>query len=165
MSSAAFKDLFPVTANVIYFNHAAVGALSVRAYEAIERQARDQREYGALHWREWYAEYERLRASAARLIGADRREVAILKNTSEGLSFVAEGLRWREGDNVVTTALEFPSNWTPWKHVERRGVEVRVAPLPKVEAIAPLVDERTRVITVSSVAFHNGFTADLDALG
>jgi cysteine desulfurase/selenocysteine lyase len=162
---SSFKDLFPVTKNLIYFNHAAVGPLSVRAYEAMERFARDQREFGALHWREWYAEYEHLRASAARLIGAEPREIAILKNTSEGISFVAEGLRWREGDNVVTTALEFPSNWTPWKHVERRGVEVRVAPLPTVEAIAPLVDERTRVVTVSSVAFHNGFAADLDAIG
>lgn len=162
---SSFKDLFPVTRNLVYFNHAAVGPLSVRAYEAMERFARDQREFGALHWREWYAEYEHLRASAARLIGAEPREIAILKNTSEGISFVAEGLRWREGDNVVTTALEFPSNWTPWKHVERRGVEVRLAALPTVEAIAPLVDERTRVVTVSSVAFHNGFTADLDAIG
>ena len=159
------SDLFPVTRNVVYFNHAAVGPLSVRAYEAMERHARDQREFGALHWREWYAEYDRLREAAARLIGADPREIAILKNTSEGLSFVAEGLRWREGDNVVTTALEFPSNWTPWRHVERRGVEVRVAEQPTVETIAPLIDERTRVVTVSSVAFHNGFAADLEALG
>ena len=159
------SELFPVTRNVVYFNHAAVGPLSARAYEAMERHARDQREFGALHWREWYAEYDRLREAAARLIGADPGEIAILKNTSEGISFVAEGLRWREGENVVTTALEFPSNWTPWKHAERRGVEVRVAPLPTVEAIAPLVDARTRVVTVSSVAFHNGFAADLDALG
>jgi selenocysteine lyase/cysteine desulfurase len=165
MSSAGFRDLFPVTRNVVYFNHAAVGPLSVRAYEAMERFARDQRDFGALHWREWYAEYDRLREAAGRLLGADPRDVAILKNTSEGLSFVAEGLRWREGENVVTTALEFPSNWTPWKHVEHRGVEVRLAALPTVEAIAPLIDERTRVVTVSSVAFHNGFTADLESIG
>jgi len=162
---SSFRDFFPVTRNVVYFNHAAVGPLSVRAYEAMERHARDQREFGALHWREWYAEVERLRAAAGRLIGADPREIAILKNTSEGLSFVAEGLRWRGGDNVVTTALEFPSNWTPWKHVERRGVEVRLANQPTIAAIEPLVDERTRIVTVSSVAFHNGFTADLDAIG
>ena len=162
---SSFKDLFPVTKNVIYFNHAAVGPLSSRACEAMEGHARDQREFGALHWSEWYAEYERLRASAARLIGANPREIAILKNTSEGISFVAEGLRWREGDNVVTTALEFPSNWTPWKHLERRGVEVRVAALPEVETIEPLVDERTRVVTVSSVAFHNGFAADVNQIG
>src|SRR5438477_651609 len=114
------RDLFPVTRNLVYFNHAAVGPLSTIASEAMERFVRDQRDFGALHWRDWYAEYEKLRASAARLIGAaDPREIAIVKNTSEGLSFVAEGYKWREGENVVTTAIEFPSNYTPWKRLER----------------------------------------------
>jgi len=165
MDKRALRDLFPVTRNVIYFNHAAVGPLSARACDAMERHARDQRDFGAMHWREWYAEYERLREAAARLIGAEANEIAILKNTSEGLSFVAEGLRWKAGDNVVTTGLEFPSNWTPWKRLESRGVECRVAPLPVVTDIEPLIDARTRIVTVSSVAFHNGFAADLDAIG
>src|SRR5205085_8256069 len=110
MDKASLRALFPVTRNLVYFNHAAVGPLSIRATEAIEKQARDQRDFGALNWREWYAELDRFRDSAARLIGAQANEIAILKNTSEGLSFVAEGLRWREGDNVVTTDIEFPSN-------------------------------------------------------
>lgn len=164
MSSADFRELFPVTRHVVYFNHAAVGPLSVRAFEAMERHARDQRDFGALHWRAWYAEYDRVREGAAHLIGAQADEIAILKNTSEGISFVAQGLRWNDGDNVVTTALEFPSNWTPWKRLEPR-VECRVAALPAVEAIEPLLDERTRIVSVSSVAFHNGFTADLEAIG
>jgi selenocysteine lyase/cysteine desulfurase len=160
-----YRDFFPVTRNLVYFNHAAVGPLSTRAAEAMERHARDQRDYGALHWKEWYAEIDRVRESAARLLNAQPQEIAILKNTSEGLSFVAAGLDWREGDNVVTTALEFPSNWTPWKRLEERGVECRVAASPSVEAIEPLLDERTRIVTVSSVAFHNGYVADLDAIG
>ena len=159
------RALFPVTQNLVYFNHAAVGPLSARATEAMERHARDQRDYGALHWRDWYAEHDALRASAARLLGATAPEIAIVKNTSEGLSFVAAGLRWHERDNVVTTALEFPSNWTPWKRLEKRGVECRVAELPTVEHIEPLIDKRTRLVTVSSVAFHNGYTADLAAIG
>ncbi|HVR39739.1 MAG TPA: aminotransferase class V-fold PLP-dependent enzyme [Thermoanaerobaculia bacterium] len=163
---SSFRSLFPVTQNLVYLNHAAVGPLSIRAYEAMDRHGRDQRDFGALHWRDWYAEYDRLREAAAKLIGArEPREIAILKNTSEGLSFVAAGLRWREGDNLVTTALEFPSNWTPWKRLEARGVECRVAALPTVDAIEPLLDSHTRIVTVSSVAFHNGFTADLDAIG
>jgi selenocysteine lyase/cysteine desulfurase len=164
-SRSAFRELFPVTRKLIYFNHAAVGPLSIRACEAMERHARDQRDHGALHWRDWYAEYDRARESAAKLIGAQPGEIAILKNTSEGISFVAEGLRWREGDNVITTAFEFTSNWSPWKRLERRGVECRVATLPAADEIAKLIDDRTRVVTVSSVAFHNGFTADLDAIG
>jgi cysteine desulfurase/selenocysteine lyase len=159
------RDLFPVTRNLTYLNHAAVGPLSTRASEAMEWHSRDQRDYGALHWREWYAEHAAVRESAARLIGAQPTEIAIIKNTSEGLSFVAQGLRWHERDNVVTTALEFPSNWTPWKRLERRGVECRVADFPTVEHIEPLIDKRTRLVTVSSVAFHNGYTADLQAIG
>lgn len=160
-----FRELFPVTQNLVYFNHAAVGPLSVRSHEAMVRHATDQRDFGALHWKAWYAEIDALRETAARLIGASADEIAILKNTSEGLSFVAEGLRWSEGDNVVTSALEFPSNWTPWKRLADRGVEVRVAALPTVADLEPLIDDRTRIVTVSSVAFHNGFTADLDAIG
>lgn len=159
------RELFPVTQNLVYLNHAAVGPLSARAHEAMLRHATDQRDFGALHWRDWYAEIDRVRESAARLIGSQPDEIAILKNTSEGLSFVAEGLRWNEGDNVITSALEFPSNWTPWKRLEDRGVTVRVADLPTVDAIEPLIDDRTRIVTISSVAFHNGFTADLDAIG
>lgn len=163
------KHLFPVTKNLTYLNHAAVGPLSVRAAEAMEQHARDQRDFGALHWRDWYAEYDRFRESAARLIGAQPDEIAIAKNTSEGLAFVAEGLRWHEGDNVVTTALEFPSNWTPWKRLESRGVECRVVQATggsfTAADVEALVDARTRLVTVSSVAFHNGFTADLDAIG
>ncbi len=169
MDKSSLRDLFPVTKNVVYFNHAALGPLSVRAYEAMERFARDQRDFGALHWRDWYAEYVHLRASAAALIGADPGEIAILKNTSEGLSFVAEGFRWERGDNVVTTDLEFPSNSTPWRRLDRRGVETRLARSHEgaftVDDIDQCIDARTRIVSVSAVLFHNGFAADLDAIG
>jgi selenocysteine lyase/cysteine desulfurase len=163
------RDLFPVTANIVYMNCAAVGPLSVPAAEAMIAHATDQREYGALHWRDWYAEYVRLREAAARLLNATPQEIAILKNTSEGLSFVAQGIRWRAGDNVVTTDLEFPSNSTPWRSLDRRGVELRVVQSRdgafEPDDVEALIDERTRVVTLSSVAFHNGFAADLDAVG
>jgi cysteine desulfurase/selenocysteine lyase len=169
MNKAAVREMFPVTRNLTYFNHAAVGPMSIRAAEAIERFVADQRDFGALHWRAWYAEYDRLRESAAKLIGArDPREIALLKNTSEGLSFVAEGFRWRDGDNVITTDLEFPSNAAPWQRLARRGVECRVLRTNgsfTADDVAPLIDDRTRIVTVASVAFHNGFAADLDAIG
>ncbi|MEA2337849.1 MAG: cysteine desulfurase / selenocysteine lyase [Thermoanaerobaculia bacterium] len=169
MNKSSLRELFPVTKNLVYFNHAALGPLSVRAYEAMENFIHDQRDFGALHWKAWYAEYVRLRESAATLIGADPGEIAILKNTSEGLSFVAEGFRWERGDNVVTTDLEFPSNSTPWRKLDRRGVEVRVVQSHDgaytVDDVERCIDDRTRIVTVSSVAFHNGFAADLDAIG
>ncbi|MCU1348551.1 MAG: csd 2 [Acidobacteria bacterium] len=169
VNKTELRSLFPVTRNVVYLNHAAVGPLSTRAYDAIERHARDQREYGALHWREWYAEHAAAKEGAATLLHAKPAEIAIVKNTSEGLSFVAEGLRWREGENAVTTDLEFPSNMTPWKRLARRGVELRIAQSRGgrvgVDELEPLLDAKTRIVSVSSVAFHNGFAADLEAIG
>jgi cysteine desulfurase/selenocysteine lyase len=169
MDKASLRELFPVTKNLVYFNHAALGPLSTRASEAMKNFVRDQRDFGALHWKEWYAEYVRLRTSAAKLIGAEPGEIAILKNTSEGLSFVAEGFRWKAGDNVVNTDLEFPSNSTPWRKLDRRGVEVRVARSHDgaftADDVERCIDDRTRIVTVSAVAFHNGFAADLDAIG
>lgn len=169
MNKEELRKLFPVTRNLVYLNHAAVGPLSTRATEAMERQARDQRDFGALHWREWYAEFARFRESAARLIGAQPGEIAILKNTSEGLSFVAEGFRWREGDNVVSTDVEFLSNSTPWRRLDKRGVECRIvqnrdgAYTP--DDVEQLIDDRTRIVSVSSVAFHNGFAPDIETIG
>lgn len=168
-TKATWRELFPVTKNITYLNHAAVGPLSTRAFDAMRRHAVDQREFGATHWKDWYAEYELLRAAAGRLIGAAPDEIAILKNTSEGISFVAEGLEWERGDNVVTTDLEFPSNYTPWKNLERRGVECRVVESRngayEPSDVERLLDSRTRVVAVSSVAFHNGFAPDLEAIG
>lgn len=160
---------FPATGNVIYFNHAAVGPLSRDAFEAMERHARDQMEFGASHWRDWYVEYDRFRVVAARLIGATPAEISVLKNTSEGLSFVAGGFRWAEGDNVITTDLEFPSNAAPWRALERRGVECRIVTSRdgswSVADVEAVMDARTRILSVSSAAFHNGFVPDLEALG
>jgi selenocysteine lyase/cysteine desulfurase len=135
----------------------------------MERHARDQRDFGALHWRDWYHEYELFREAAARMINAGPDEIAILKNTSEGLSFVAEGLAWHRGENVVTTDLEFPSNYAPWKLLERRGVECRVVASRDgaftVDDVEQLLDQNTRLVAISSTAFHNGFAPDLDAIG
>jgi cysteine desulfurase / selenocysteine lyase len=165
----ASRALFPVTRQVVYFNHAAVGPLSTRAFDAMTGHAADQRDFGALHWRAWYDEYAKFKSAAAKLINSDPAEIAILKNTSEGLSFVAEGFRWEEGDNVVTTDLEFPSNFVPWSRLARRGVESRVVASRDgqygVEDVEKLIDRRTRIVSVSSVAFHNGFAPDLVAIG
>ncbi len=162
-------EQFPVTKRIVYFNHAAVGPLPDAAFQAMQQQALQQRDYGAFHWREWLEQYSKFRAAAARLIGASASEISILKNTSEGLSFVAEGLRWKEGENVITTDMEFPSNHAPWKRLERRGVECRLIETKQgafsVADLERLIDSKTRVVALSAVSFHNGFAPDLVAIG
>jgi selenocysteine lyase/cysteine desulfurase len=169
MDKSSLRLLFPVSQNCVYMNHAAVGPLPTTSYEAMERIAADQRDWGAVHWQEWLEVYARFRRTAAELIGASPAEISILKNTSEGISFVAEGLDWNTGDNLVTTDMEFPSNFVPWKRLERRGVECRLVRNQQgafsPEDVEMLIDEKTRLVALSAVSFHNGFRPDLEAVG
>jgi selenocysteine lyase/cysteine desulfurase len=98
-----------------------------------------------------------LRALAARVINADREEVALVKNTSEGISIVANGLDWQWGDRIVTTSVEYPANVYPWMEVVRgRGAKLvmvpeeegpggtRVVPVEKI--LQEAADPRTRIV-------------------
>ncbi len=164
------RQLFPVTKNHIYLNHAAVAPLSLPVYDAMQNYTRDLLEHGLVHWREWSQAVDRVRELAAQLINAKPHEIAFAANTSTGLSFVANGLDWRAGDNVVTADCEFPANQLPWQRLHKAfGVEVRQARerdgrLETAE-ILRLIDDRTRVVTLSFVEFASGFRNDLETIG
>ena len=89
-----YKDEFPVTKRLTYLNHAAVAPLCRPAAEAMKRLADDALHHGSLHYDQWMAAYQGLRTAAARLINASPGEIAIVKNTSEGIATVALGLDW-----------------------------------------------------------------------
>ena len=95
------RDQFPVTERLTYLNHAAVTPLCKAAADAMKTFADDAFQYGSYHYDAWVNTYEALRVAAARLINADRSEIAIVKNTSEGIATVAIGLDWGPGDKVV----------------------------------------------------------------
>jgi cysteine desulfurase/selenocysteine lyase len=164
------RKLFPVTRNYVYFNHAAVAPLPLPVYERMEQHARDVLQHGLAHFRQWGQAVERVRQLAARLINAQPREIAFAPNTSAGLGFIANGMEWRAGDNLVTADCEFPANVWPWLRLERElGVEVRMAREREgrleTEEILGLIDARTRLVTLSFVEFASGFRNDLAAIG
>jgi cysteine desulfurase/selenocysteine lyase len=159
---------FPVRKNLVYFNHAAVAPLPRRVAEAIAAHNENVRDRGAADWRRWYAAIEETREEVARFIGAGRGEIAFLPNTSWGLNLVAQAFSWKEGDNVVTDDMEFPSNAYPWLALEKRGVECRLARnragRVALDDIAEKVDARTRIVSVSWVAFHNGWVFPIEEI-
>ena len=159
---------FPVRKTLVYFNHAAVTPLPRRSAAAIAAHNENVRDRGAADWRRWYAAIEATRAKAARFLGAAREEIAFLPNTSWGLNLVARSFPWKEGDNVVTDDMEFPSNAYPWLALESRGVECRFARNREgrvtVDEIAEKVDARTRIVAVSWVAFHNGWVFPIEEI-
>ena len=70
---------------------------------------------------------EETRDAVADVFGAPASNVSLVKNTSEGISIVAAGFPWAEGDNVVISSLEHENNTFPWRYLARRGIEIRWA--------------------------------------
>jgi len=164
------RALFPIAEHSIYFNHAAISPLPTPSLRAIEAQLRDVHENGSANYRSWLAVKEKARGLLANLLGARPEQVAFMRNTSDALSTVANGLKWREGDNIVTFSREFPSNIYPWLRIrDVYGVEVRLCEerdgrIDPVE-LESLIDGNTRVVAVSHVQYASGFRIDLERLG
>jgi len=164
----AYRDEFPVTRRTIYLNHASVSPLPLRSCRAMQRLAGDVCEYGSAHYASWVENIAALRAAAASLIGSAPEEIAVTKNTSEGLSFVANGLDWRPGDVAVGVRGEFPANYFPWLRLANRGVEVRWLELRDGRVDLDQLEEAcrgARLLSISYVQYISGFRADLDVIG
>ena len=160
-----YRDQFPVTENLIYLNHAAVAPLCRPASEAMRELALEACVFGSLHYDRWMKTYEALRRAAARLIHCSPDEIAIVKNTSEGISIVALGLNWRSGDRIVAFREEFPANYYPWLRLERRGVELTwLSIYDPLEKIAQAV-RGARLLAISFVNYLNGYRVDLETIG
>ena len=165
---SVFRRQMPVAGQWAYFDHAAVAPLSGPAQQALGSWAEDATANGAAHYPAWTSRVEHLRTLAAGLIGAVPEEIALVGNTTAGINLVAEGFPWKAGDNVVTRADEFPSNQYPWLHLADRGVETRRIPTDggrlDLDRLAAACDDRTRIVSVSWVAYASGWRHDLDRL-
>jgi cysteine desulfurase / selenocysteine lyase len=165
---ASVAAQFPIRRKRAYLNNASIGPMSEPVLAAVNAFLDDVRDNGRNNYPTWcrYSE-EKIKARVALLIGARPSEIAFVKNTTEGLVTVANGLDWREGDNVVLPRFEYPSNVYCWMRLAKFGVSIRwVEPQDgrvPAGAIAQAIDARTRLVSLSAVQFSNGFRHDLAA--
>jgi selenocysteine lyase/cysteine desulfurase len=174
MDDAAFREWtkaqFPSLETMLYLNHAAISPWPRAASEAARDFAAELAEQGPLQGAQWLRRESELRQVLARLLNADSADdIALLKNTTEGICTVANGIEWQAGDNLVTPDDEFLSNQLAWDALAERGVQLRKVAArhsedPEGELLAAM-DHRTRVLTISAVSWVDGFRYDLRRLG
>lgn len=162
----AMRREFPIAHARCYLNNASIAPMSRPVLAAMQGFLHDVRDHGRNNYPNWcrYADGA-IKGRLGALIGAEASEIAFVKNTTEGLVTVANGLDWRAGDNVVLPDIEYPSNVYCWMRLAKRGVSIRWARNDKgritVDALAQAIDSRTRLVSVSAVQFSNGFRHDL----
>src|SRR4030081_1992393 len=127
------RALFPICDEHIHFNHAGVAPMSVRVRAAVEHVTQVMSEEG-FDLEDYTETLGQLRSSLAGLVGVTPDRVSITRGTAHGISLLARGLDWKEGDNVVGARLEYPANLFPWMATRDRGVEMRL-PRPPPAAL------------------------------
>lgn len=165
------RDQFPVADTYRYFDHAGIAPLSRAAAEAAHAFIDDFAARGVVGFTGWEQRMEEVRATAATLMGAPTDDVAFVKNTTEGLGFIANGLSWQPGDRVLVPDREFPSTVYPWLSLQDRGVETTLIEpvgqgwtLPLELFEHELARRPVRLVVVSWVQFARAWRTDLEGL-
>ena len=164
------KDDFNLDSNLLYMNHAAVAPWPVRTVDAVKKFADENGHVGSSNYLNWLETEQTLKNDLAKLINAaSADEIALLKNTSEGLSIIAKGIQWQSGDNIVISNEEFPSNFIVWDALRAQGVELRIANISDTaypeKAIIEQMDANTRLLSISAVQYASGLRMNLQVLG
>ena len=163
------RALFPVCRDKIFFAHAAVAAFPQCVADVVARYAQQSaanpQEFG-----EVLRDIKQARRVCAEFIGAEADEIALLGPTSLGLSLIANGMPWREGDEVLCYRGDYPANVYPWLDLRRRGVVVRFLEPAQPgeitpELVAAALTPRTRLVALASAHFFTGYRIDVDAIG
>jgi cysteine desulfurase/selenocysteine lyase len=165
-----YRAHFPITERYIYMNHASVSPPSIEVRDAMAQLMDGVTRHGCRKFPEWEQSNDWARSAAARLVNAQPHEIAFLRNTSEALSVVANGVTWQPGDNIVGISVEFPANIYPWLRLARESqVELRLQEAHNgwvdVDELLSRIDERTRLVSVSWVEFGSGQRLDIRRIG
>ncbi len=162
-------ERFPVAKSQVFVAHAGVTPLPRCAADAMIAHVRasceNHQEFG-----EVLRDIDQTRRVSADLIGADKSEIALLGPTSLGLSLFANGISWRDGDEVVLYQDDYPSNVYPWMALTSQGAKIRRVRPERPGCITPELVERelsprTRLVALASCHYLSGWRIDVDAIG
>ncbi len=158
---SAVRREFPALENWIYLNTATFGQLPNRATQAVARHFAHRDELACSDFLSWYDEADRLRTKIARLISCSADDIAFVPNASTALGILLAGIAWRPGDQILTLEHEFPNNLYAPSMLRRFGVEMIERGWDR---LFESVNERTRLVAISSANYNTGFAPPLDKL-
>ena len=152
----------------VWLNTAHQGALPRIAIEAAEEALAAKAAPHLIDDAAFLEVPRRLRELLGRLIGAPAEEIILGNSASWGLQVLANGLPWREGDEILVLADEFPATVFPWFVSARYGASLRQLdlgePVLRPERLEQELSPRTRVVAVNWVRSSTGHVVDVVAL-
>lgn len=158
------RNQFPALKDQVYLNAASVSPVPRIVAKAGQKYYEELANYNTTAWDGWEKKREEARNGVAKLLNADKSEIAFMENTSSGMNLLAQMLGGRGG--VVTMEDEFPATTIPWiwRKYKIRFVQPEEN-IYSLELIKKSVDKETKILLTSHVQYKTGFRQDLEELG
>jgi len=165
-----YRREFPFIREITFLNHASFGPIPSRALRSTNEY------YEALTLKKvvdmdklTFDRLDRIRTYLAKMIKAKPSEIGLVPNTSYGLNVATNGLKWKKGDKVLLSDVEFPADVYPWLNLSRKGVKIKFIKSRNgffdIDNLFKTIDSRCRVLSLGYVQFFNGFKNDLETIG
>src|ERR1043165_3307204 len=120
------QQAFTVSPGIINLNNGGVSPAPKTVADAMKRYYDYCNEAPSYYmWRILDIGREPLRKNMAKLAGCDAEEIAINRNSSEGLETIIFGMQLKAGDEIVATKQDYPNMVNAYKQREMRdGIKV-----------------------------------------
>ncbi len=162
----------PAAEAVAHLNNAGAALPPAPVLDAVVEHLRREAEIGGYEAADERGDrVEHTYDALARLIGAERDEIAIVENATRAWDMAFYSLQLREGDRILTTSAEYASNYIPMRQVaDRTGAAVVVVPDDEqgqvdVDRLAAMLDERVKLVSLVHVPSQGGLVQPAAAVG
>lgn len=155
------RESYSVSDNIINLNNGGVSPQPIVVQETMKKYNDFSNEAPSYYmWRVLDAGREPLRENLAEFAGCSPEEIAINRNTTEGLNTIIFGLNLKKGDEVVLNKYDYPNMMNAWKQREKRdGIKLvwidMQFPMENEEEIAKLyIDkftDKTKIVHITHV--------------
>ncbi|MGB9664503.1 MAG: aminotransferase class V-fold PLP-dependent enzyme [Ignavibacteria bacterium] len=154
---------------MIYFNHASTGPIPSFTVEAIKNYLYRRSVSSIDNYEETLRIVKESKELVAKFINTTSDRIAFVDNVSNAMNLLAQGLEWKEGDEIILFDIEFPANVYPFLNLEKSGVKVKILPTKNgriiVDEIKKHFSTKTKLLSISHIQFLSGYRADLERIG
>jgi cysteine desulfurase / selenocysteine lyase len=150
---------FPALSGRTFLNTATYGQLPKRATEAALAHFERRDQLACADFLGWFDDLDKLRGKVARLVGAERDDIAFITAACHGLATVLSGIDWKAGDEIVTLEHEFPNNL--YAAQSQAGITGKECKWSELEQN---ITSRTRLVLLSTANYVTGLRPDLDGV-
>ena len=163
------RNDFPYRDGWVYLQSAGAGLAFPGAAAAAGQYYVDVAALGCDAQPLWHRPAQSALQRASKLLDVPSEDVGFFRNTSEVINIAANSFQWREGDEIVVMADEYPCNILAWTSAVEQGAKlVQLTPgaaAEREDQMLAAINERTRAVSVAHVHPWTGTKVNLTRLG